>query len=123
MTKSESLKQQYKKAFKRFQEILQEPKSEIARDSAIKRFEIIFDITWKFVKEFLEESKGVVCNSPKDCFRVAYKSGVIKYDDLWLEMTNWRNEAVHTYSEEFANHLYEKLSKTLKNFEDIDEIS
>lgn len=119
MTKSESLGQQYKKSLKRFQEVLKEQKNEITRDSAIKRFEIIFDIAWNLIKEFLEENKGIVCSSPKDCFRAAYKSGVIKYDELWIEMTNWRNKAVHTYSEEFVVHLYEKLPKTLKKFEDL----
>jgi len=121
MTKSESLQQQYKRALQKLDEVLREQKSEIMRDFAMKRFEIVLDLAWKLLKDFLEEKKGVVCNSPKDCFRAAYKSGIIEYDDLWLQMTDWRNEAVHTYSEEFADDLYEKLPRTFEKFKYLEE--
>lgn len=117
MTKGTALKKQYLKAVKSFDEILKKKKSDIIRDSAIKRFEICFDLSWKLIKAFLEDEKGVLCASPKDCFRQAYKLGLINYDELWLKMTNWRNEAVHTYSEKFADDLYQRLPKTLKLFQ------
>lgn len=122
MTKSESLKRQFKKAVTRFEEVLGKKKDDITRDSSIKRFEMVFDLSWKLLKELLEYEKGVVCNSPKDCFRAAYKSGLIEYDELWMDMTDWRNEAVHTYSEEFADNLYKKFSKTLERFQYLEKV-
>jgi nucleotidyltransferase substrate binding protein (TIGR01987 family) len=59
MTKLEALKNQYQKAVKRLDEILKEEKSDIVRDSAIKRFEFTFDLSWKLLKTYLEEEKGV----------------------------------------------------------------
>lgn len=116
MTKLDVLKKQYGKALERFEEILKQEKSDIVRDSAIKRFEFTFDLSWKLIKAFLEEEKGIKCFSPKDCFREAYHQNLIDYDDFWLKMTDWRNDAVHTYGEEFADSFYEKLPKTLKCF-------
>ena len=116
MSKTEAITNQYKQAVQRLQEALQAPKTDMARDSAIKRFEFCFDLAWKLLKTLLEEKKGVICASPKDCFREAYKNGLIEYDDFWLQMTDWRNEAVHTYSEQFAEVFYQKLPKALEKF-------
>jgi nucleotidyltransferase substrate binding protein (TIGR01987 family) len=116
MTKLEALKNQYQKAVKKMEEILQKKKNEITRDSAIKRFEFTFDLSWKLIKAFLEKEKGISCRSPKDCFREAFSQGIIEYDKLWLKMTDWRNLAVHTYGEKFANALYRNLPSALKRF-------
>lgn len=116
MTELESLKNQYNEALDRFEEILSKEKNDIVRDSAIKRFEIIFDLAWKLLKEHLEVKKGILCSSPKECFREGYRREVIDYDELWLDMTDWRNSAVHTYSQKFADILYARLPETLNNF-------
>lgn len=116
MTKLEALKKQYQRALNRLDEILQKGKDDIIRDSAIKRFEFTFDLSWKLTKAFLEEEKGVVRNSPKECFREAYRQGIIDYDDFWIKMTDWRNEIVHSYSEAFADSLFEKLPEALEHF-------
>ena len=116
MTKIEALHTQYRKAVERLTEILRQPKSAIVRDAAIKRFEFTFDLAWKLLKARLEDEKGVSCQSPKDCFREAYRNSFIEYDDFWITMTDWRNQAVHTYGEAFAENLYGKLPETLKRF-------
>ena len=116
MSKLDVLRKQYKKAVKRFDEILAEDKNDIVRDSAIKRFEFTFDLSWKIIKAFLEEEKGIKCLSPKECFQQAYAQSLIDYDDFWLKMTDWRNEVVHTYGESFADAFYERLKETLNRF-------
>lgn len=117
MTKWQALQEQYDKAVGRLCEILLEKKSDIIRDSAIKRFEITFDLSWKLTKAYLEEHKGLVVRSPKECFREAYQNGLMDYDDFWMQMTDWRNEAAHTYNEKFSNMLYAQLPEILKRFQ------
>lgn len=116
MTKLEALKKQYQKAITRLDEILQKEKDDVIRDSAIKRFEFTFDLSWKLIKSFLEEEKGIACTSPKECFREAYHQDIIDYDDFWFKMTDWRNEIVHSYSEAFADFLFGKLPEALEHF-------
>ena len=121
MTKLEALRKQYGKALIRFEEVMAMEKSDVVRDSAIKRFELTFDLSWKLIKAFLEENAGIKCASPKECFRQAYRQGFIDYDDLWLKMTDWRNETVHTYSEVFADAFYEKLPVAIERFKSLKE--
>ena len=111
MTRLETLKGQFKKAVMRLEEILKLPKNDVIRDSAVKRFEFSFDLGWKLMRVYLREEKGIDCSSPKDGIRAAYRHGFIDYDQEWLEMTDWRNEIVHAYGEEYADRLYENLPK------------
>ncbi len=120
-TKSEALKEQFTKALKRFEEVLGEKKNKIVRDSAIKRFEFSFDLAWKLIKAYMEKEKGIYCASPKDCFRQAYRVGVIDYNNRWIEMTDQRNLAVHVYSEKFADKLYKELPAYLKRFRELEK--
>lgn len=119
MTKSDALKKDYAKSLAQLEKVLRIKKTDIVRDSAIKRFELTFDLSWKLVKTYLENNKGVICNSPKDCFKEAYRNGLINYDEQWLSATDWRNESVHNYSEKFANELFEKLPKILELFQSL----
>lgn len=92
-------------------------KNEFIRDSAIKRFEMAFDLSWKFLKTRLEEEKGITCASPKGCFREAYTHGLLEYDEFWLDLTDLRNRAVHVYSEEMAEEIFLLLPKALNYFQ------
>ena len=117
MSKLESLMKQFEKAVMRLEEVITTPKTEIVRDSAIQRFEFTLDLSWKTVKAFLEERKGIVCTSPKECFREAYRQGIIGYEEDWLRFVDMRNETVHTYNEEIAERIYKELPNALKHFE------
>ena len=117
MDKLSKLAKAFSDALERLREVLAEPKTDITRDSAIKRFEFTFDLCWKSLKAFLEERKGVVCRSPKDCFRAAYQSGVIDYDEFWINLVDERNETAHTYNEDLAEKIYKNLPEALKYFE------
>ncbi len=117
MTKLEATIKQFESALTRFREVMTAPKNDIVRDSAIQRFEFTLDLSWKMIKAFLEEKKGVVCASPKECFREAYRQGLIEYSDEWIKFVDMRNETVHTYKEKVAEKIYAHLATALKHFE------
>ena len=110
-TKFESSREGFSKALVRFQEILQEKKTDIVRDSAIKRFEMAFDLAWKTVKAFLEEYHNTSCVSPRVCFREAFRLGLIDYDEYWIQICQLRNDTVHTYNEALAEKIYAELPR------------
>jgi len=122
MTKFDSLKENFTMALERLADVLKKEKDDIVRDSAIKRFEIVFDLGWKTLKEFLEREKGEVCNAPKDCFRKAYHLDVLDYDVFWIDLTDIRNEIVHSYSEETAEKVYVLLPKALVAFRALENV-
>jgi nucleotidyltransferase substrate binding protein (TIGR01987 family) len=112
MAKTLELKlEDLKDALDTLEEVLVLEKSEINRDSAIKRFEYVFELLWKTVKVYLREREGIEAFSPKECFRQLRKIGLVGSEqaEVLMEMTADRNEAVHTYSEKFADQLYERI--------------
>ncbi len=119
MSKLEAVLKQFQKVVESLDRVLQQKKDEFIRDSAIQRFEFTFDLSWKLVKAFLEEEGGIICTSPKGCFREAYKQGLIEYDKFWIEMTDMRNKTTHTYSEETAEEVYAILPQTLLHFREL----
>ncbi|MBI3752877.1 MAG: nucleotidyltransferase substrate binding protein [Deltaproteobacteria bacterium] len=104
-----------KRALKTLEEILREPYSIIIRDAAIQRFEYTFEAIWKFLKEYLKEKEGILCNSPKSSFREIFSLGFLTEDAAagFLEMTDRRNETSHTYKEEVADVIHGKLGDYL----------
>jgi nucleotidyltransferase substrate binding protein (TIGR01987 family) len=119
MEKFEAIKNQFREVVLRLNEVLAQEKNTFIRDSAIKRFEFTFDLSWKLIKAYLEEIHGIICASPKKCFREAYKQGLVEYDTIWLEMTDERNQISHMYKEELAEELYKKLPNFLTYFQEL----
>jgi len=99
------------RAKRTLEEILQEPFSVIIRDAAIQRFEFTFEALWKFLKEYLREKEGIICNSPKSCFREIFSLGLLNEEEVigFLEMTDDRNMTSHTYKEEVSQLIFSKL--------------
>ncbi|MBI3019956.1 MAG: nucleotidyltransferase substrate binding protein [Parcubacteria group bacterium] len=116
-TKFTSLLEDFEKAVARLDEILQEKKNDIVRDSAIKRFEIVFDLGWKTLRAFLEEERNISCSYPRACFREAFGQDIIEHDTFWIDVTSMRNYTVHTYKEALAEKVYAGLPKALEYFQ------
>jgi len=110
-----------KRAIRTLRDILQQPYSIIVRDAAIQRFEYTFEALWKFIKEYLKVKEGIICHSPKSCFREIFTIGMIKEDETikLLEMTDDRNMTSHTYKEKVAQIIYGKLKDYSELIEDV----
>lgn len=121
MTKYEALQKEFHEALFNLEEVLKLEKNEFIRDSAIKRFELCFDLAWKLVKVFLEDARNVICTSPRLCFREAFRLGLLDYDEYWIELTSIRNYTVHTYKEALAEKVYQGLPNALAAFQKLEE--
>lgn len=88
-----------------------DPEYRAHRDSVIKRFELSLDTFLKYLKFFLEETKGVVQNSPKPIMRECYRNGIITEDEgnLALAMIDTRNLTSHIYREEIAEQIVHQI--------------
>ncbi|MBU3965068.1 nucleotidyltransferase substrate binding protein [Patescibacteria group bacterium] len=105
----------FEKSVQRFEEILKEEKSIKNRDSAIKRFEFTIELAWKCVQKFLREEE-IICRSPKECLKEAFKFGLVEDDPRWIEALEDRNLTVHTYDESTADDVYSRLPNYLGIF-------
>lgn len=104
---------EFEKCLQKFEEVLNLEENDIVRDSAIKRFELCFELCWKTLKDFLTE-EGIICRSPRNCFKEAFSMGIIQDEDEWLSVLEDRNLSVHTYDEALAEELYSRLKNHLK---------
>lgn len=102
-------------SIERLAEILNAPKTVANRDSAIKRFELTFELAWKSSKEYLGR-QGIVCRSPRECLSEMFQLGKIGDNPLWLKMIDDRNLSVHTYNEKLAEEIYGRLKEYLRLF-------
>lgn len=110
-----------KKALGTLKEIIDTPYSIIVRDATIQRFKYSFEIFWKFVKEYLRVNEGIICDSPKSCFREAFNVKLLTEEETVtaLEMTDDRNLTSHTYHEEVAEEIYRKVKNYSKLMEKV----
>jgi nucleotidyltransferase substrate binding protein (TIGR01987 family) len=110
----------FEKAVKRLEEVLKLKKTEIIRDSAIKRFELCFDLAWKSIKNY-SKIHGMECYSPRECFKNAFQLKLIEHDERWLKMIDDRNLTAHLYKESQAEKVYKKLPRYLEMFKNLFE--
>lgn len=75
--------------------------STLEKEGIIQRFEILVELSWKLLKDFLE-NEGFLISSPKDAIRQAFSSKLFGVDiaDKWLESLNIRNLTSHTYTQD-----------------------
>lgn len=72
------------------------------RDSIIKRFEICYELTWKCLKDILEERHGIIAVSPKKVFHECLSAKIINEheSEVLLDTSDDRNITSHMYSED-----------------------
>lgn len=84
--------------------------SDAERAGLIQFFEMTFELAWKLMKDYLEE-EGFTVNSPKEAIKQAFQSGLIADGHGWIDALNDRNLTTHTYEEETAVKVEQKIRK------------
>ncbi|MDR0499798.1 MAG: nucleotidyltransferase substrate binding protein [Coriobacteriales bacterium] len=99
--------QNFSRAFALLSEITNydaEQMENLQKEGFIQRFEIVFDLAWKTVKDYLEYLGHDVQPSPRPVIKMAFEAGIIKDGQAFINMLAARNAMSHTYDEEsFAN--------------------
>ncbi len=94
--------QNFEKAYNLLKDTVEiEHPSEAERAGLIKFFEMTFELSWKLLKDY-QEIEGFIIKSPRDAFKQAFQSGLLKDGHSWIEALESRNLTVHTYEEETA---------------------
>lgn len=73
----------FTQAIARLGDALTAPETDLSRDAAIQRFEFCFELAWKVIQE-RARTEGLDCQSPKGCFKLAYKNNWITEEAGWL---------------------------------------
>lgn len=108
MKRLKQIANDYKRAYEKLKEAVDTAKTTLEIDGTIQRFEFTFELSWKLIKAYLEK-EGIICNSPRKCFKEAYKLGIIENEDIWLEMIDDRNLTVHTYDDKTSRAIFDRI--------------
>lgn len=64
----------------------------------IQAFEMSFEVAWKLLQDYLK-FQGYEERGPRSVIKTAYRDGIIRHGELWLEALVCRNESNHVYDE------------------------
>ena len=112
MKRFEERKEDLKKATNKLNEALRGDASDLEIDGILHRFEFTFELTWKTMKDCLEE-QGIVgkIGSPREIIKEAFSAGLIDNGEVWMDMMLSRNELSHLYDEETSREIYDNIKE------------
>ncbi len=98
--------QNFEKAYEMFQRRIDEYEKnrtlEAYQMALIQAYEIIIELAWKLIKDYLEDG-GTKVNTPKHVIRQAFQFEIIAHGEDWMEALALRNLTSHTYNEDVSN--------------------
>jgi nucleotidyltransferase substrate binding protein (TIGR01987 family) len=96
--------EEYKDAFQQFNnsDLEEEHDFILHRDALIKRFEFCYELTWKLLKNYLQEKYSINVASPKKTFQACFEQKLITEHEAeeFLRMIDARNYSSHAYDED-----------------------
>lgn len=89
----------------------QRPLSELEQQGLIQGFEFTHELAWNVLKDYLEMEgiQGLV--GSRSAVREAFKRGLVRDGDVWMDMIEKRNLSSHTYNQNVANALAEAIAE------------
>lgn len=73
--------------------------NQLEKEGVIQRFEYCFELAWKCVKDYLEESGFVFATiTPRQVLKDAFAAKILADGQVWIDMLNHRNLLSHTYN-------------------------
>ena len=99
----------FEKSFQVFQRrinsVEKNPKDETYQLALIKSFEILLELSWKTLKDYLE-NEGIDCGGlPKNIFRRAFQEDLISSVENWISSIDIRNKTAYTYKEDILKEV------------------
>lgn len=122
-SKIKEIQEDYKKCLLRLGEVIERDskKDPDLIDATIQRFEFTFELAWKLMREVLLY-RGKEVNSPRMAIKEAFKENFFEEGEDWIKMLEDRNLTSHTYKQDLANEIYERIkNKHFKLLNDLEK--
>jgi nucleotidyltransferase substrate binding protein (TIGR01987 family) len=97
----------------------QEPGSDLLRDGVIQRFEYTYEVSWKSLKRFLENTssdpQAIDTLAFADLIRLGHERGLLRSSyDVWAVFRKARGTTSHTYDQKKAEEVYQTVPDFLE---------
>ena len=87
----------------------QRPLSDLERQGLIQSFEYTYELGWNTLKDYLEYQGIADIVGARDTIRQAFRRELIGDGERWMAMLADRNLTAHTYHEETATEIEQKV--------------
>ena len=93
----------------------------ILRDALIQRFEYSTEAFWKYLKAYLQTEQNLSANSPREVIRTGLTAKLYSEEmsQELLQMLDDRNLTSHTYVEELAESIADRIPDYSKNMSEV----
>ncbi|WP_394774277.1 nucleotidyltransferase substrate binding protein [Flavobacterium sp.] len=82
---------------------------ELIKEGLIQRFEYTHELAWNVMKDYAFFQGNSTVGGSRDATREAFRLQIIENADIWMDMIQSRNKTSHTYNEEIANEIFDKI--------------
>ena len=84
--------------------------SDLEEQGLIQAFEFTHELAWNVMRDYFLYQGNDSIHGSRDATREAFQKGLIRYGDGWMEMIKSRNQTSHTYNEETAKEIVDKIT-------------
>jgi nucleotidyltransferase substrate binding protein (TIGR01987 family) len=84
--------------------------SELEKQGLIKAFEFTHELAWNVMKDYFEYQGATLIMGSRDATREAFQKGLISDGEGWMEMVQSRNQTAHTYNQNVADEIANKVT-------------
>lgn len=103
----------FKKAYEKLREFINtDNKSEKDRAAIIHAYEYTFELWWKALQRYLQDYETVTEFGPGATIRNAFQFGIIDDGQDYMDMLRDRNLIAHTYKENIAIEIHDRIVNT-----------
>lgn len=87
------------------------PLSQLEQQGLIQAFEFTQELAWQVMKDYAIFQHGAnTITGSRDAIREAFRVGLIEDGEGWMDTITSRNRSSHTYDENTANDLAQRIS-------------
>lgn len=86
--------------------------TKLEEQGLIQAFEYNYDLAWNCIKDFYYSQGEMAIQGSRDAFRLAFSRGLIAEGQVWMEMIQSRIQTSHTYNQQTATQIREKILNT-----------
>lgn len=79
--------------------------TELEAQGMVQTFEYTHELAWKTLKDFLKNRGISNIYGSNDATKEAFRLGLIKEGEIWMNMIKSRNMTLHTYNEDTAHEI------------------
>ena len=107
----------YQKALSQLEKfIIKDDLNELEEQGLVQAFEYTYELAWNVMKDyFTYEQADENITGSRDAIRLAFKRGLVSDGENWMDMIVSRVKSSHTYNEETATEIVEKILNSYFN--------